>query len=142
MSALASIALASGVLCALAPLAQGARILVTGSARDVSLVWLALYALGSAVWISYGATIASLPLIISQSIALASVTVVLLLALSHRRNDHDGPSRDQPIDDRVGEHATAAPHTQPFTTPRGTRRATGEARPTRSTTETTRSTSL
>lgn len=70
MNPVATLALVAGVGCAAAPLAQAARISRTGSAHDVSLIWLGLYALGSGVWLLYGATIASLPLIISQAIAL------------------------------------------------------------------------
>jgi uncharacterized protein with PQ loop repeat len=84
MNALAMLALASGIVCALAPLAQAARIGMTGSSDDVSLVWLCLYAAGSVVWTAYGATIGSLPLVVSQSIALASVVVALLLAGRYR----------------------------------------------------------
>jgi MtN3 and saliva related transmembrane protein len=84
---LATAALISGLVCALAPLAQAARIVRTGSAHDVSLIWLGLYAVGSAVWISYGAAIGSLPLIVSQSTALFCVAVALSLAASHRRAD-------------------------------------------------------
>lgn len=87
MSTLAAIALASGLVCALAPLAQAARIGATGSAHDVSLIWLSLYAAGSLVWVVYGAAIGSLPLIVSQATALASVGVVLVLAGRHRRFD-------------------------------------------------------
>lgn len=87
MSKLATLALISGLLCALAPLAQAARIARTGSAQDVSLIWLALYAIGSAVWLSYGLAIDSLPLAVSQSTALICVTVALLLAARHRRVD-------------------------------------------------------
>jgi MtN3 and saliva related transmembrane protein len=84
MSALGSLALASGIVCALAPLAQAARIGSTGSADDVSLIWLCLYAAGSIVWVAYGAAIGSLPLLISQAIALASVGVALLLVGRYR----------------------------------------------------------
>jgi MtN3 and saliva related transmembrane protein len=84
MSPLASLALASGIICALAPLAQAARIGTTGSADDVSLIWLCLYAAGSVVWTAYGAAIGSLPLVISQAIALVSVGIALLLVARYR----------------------------------------------------------
>ena len=96
MSALATLALVTGLLCALAPLAQAARIARTGSAHDVSLIWLALYAAGSAVWISYGVAIDSLPLIISQSAALVCVAVALFLAARHRREDGQVDQTDVP----------------------------------------------
>jgi MtN3 and saliva related transmembrane protein len=95
VGALAVAALVSGLVCALAPLAQAARIVRTGSAHDVSLIWLGLYAVGSAVWISYGAAIGSLPLVVSQSTALLCVAVALSLAARHRRADGglDHPGR-------------------------------------------------
>jgi uncharacterized protein with PQ loop repeat len=108
MSALAVLALVSGIICALAPLAQAARIETTGSADDVSLIWLCLYAAGSIVWTAYGAAIGSLPLVISQSIALASVAVALLLVGRYRHSRQrpggappsasHGPSVHGPVD--------------------------------------------
>jgi uncharacterized protein YqgV (UPF0045/DUF77 family)/uncharacterized protein with PQ loop repeat len=85
MSALAILALCFGLVCALAPLAQAARILATESAHDVSLIWLTLYGVGSGVWLSYGIGIASIPLIASQATALLSVGLTLALAARHRR---------------------------------------------------------
>jgi MtN3 and saliva related transmembrane protein len=96
VGALAIAALVSGLVCALAPLAQAARIVRTGSAHDVSLIWLCLYAVGSAVWISYGAAIGSLPLIVSQSTALLCVAVTLSLAARDRRAD-GGLDQPRPI---------------------------------------------
>ena len=52
MSLLSTLALLSGIVCALAPLAQAERIIVTGSSHDVSILWLALYAAGSLVWLA------------------------------------------------------------------------------------------
>ena len=85
MSALAILALCFGLACALAPLAQAARIVATNSAHNVSLIWLALYGVGSGVWLSYGLAIASVPLIASQATALLSVGITLALATRHRR---------------------------------------------------------
>jgi uncharacterized protein YqgV (UPF0045/DUF77 family) len=84
MSAIAILALCFGLACALAPLAQAARIVATGSAHDVSLIWLALYGVGSGVWLSYGIAIASVPLVASQTTALLSVGLTLVLATRHR----------------------------------------------------------
>jgi uncharacterized protein YqgV (UPF0045/DUF77 family)/uncharacterized protein with PQ loop repeat len=85
MGALAILALCFGLVCALAPLAQAARILATESAHDVSLIWLSLYWVGSGVWFSYGIAINSVPLIASQATALLSVALTLALATRHRR---------------------------------------------------------
>jgi uncharacterized protein (TIGR00106 family) len=85
MSALAILALSFGLACALAPLAQAARIAATDSAHDVSLIWLVLYGVGSGVWLSYGIGIASVPLIASQATALLSIGITLALATRHRR---------------------------------------------------------
>lgn len=89
MSAVAILALVSGMLCALAPLAQAARVRETGSARDVSLIWLSLYATGSAIWVGYGIGIASLPLVVSQSTAFISSGVALGLVARYRRCAHE-----------------------------------------------------
>ena len=124
----------------------------TGSAHDVSLIWLALYAAGSAVWISYGVAIDSLPLVISQSAALVCVTVALFLAARHRREDGQVDQTERPPRPRerratLGEAQRGHASTPERRVPAGSAvdhserisRATGEASPTRSTT---RSTSL
>lgn len=93
MSPIAVLALAAGVGCALAPLAQAARISMTGSAHDVSLIWLGLYGFGSGVWLLYGAVIGSLPLIVSQAIALVSIATTLALAVRRRSDSGPGAPR-------------------------------------------------
>ena len=117
MSALATLALVTGLLCALAPLAQAARIARTGSAHDVSLIWLALYAAGSAVWISYGVAIDSLPLIVSQSTALVCVAVALFLAMRHRRADGDVDQTHRALRPRARRQNQAEAHRGHASTP-------------------------
>ena len=85
VSLLSALALISGVVCALAPLAQAKRIVLTGAAHDVLMSWLALYAMGSLVRLAYGPAIATFPLIISQAIAFSSAGTVLMLARRYRR---------------------------------------------------------
>lgn len=77
--------MAFGVVCGLAPLAQAIRIRVKRSSEEVSLLWLALYACGAGVWLGYGAVEGSAPLLVSQAVALTSVTVTLSLAVRARR---------------------------------------------------------
>lgn len=85
VSVAATAALVAGVVCGLAPLAQAVRIRVKRSSEDVSLLWLSLYACGAVVWLLYGIGEASLPLIVSQVVAMTSVTLALALAIRARR---------------------------------------------------------
>jgi CBS-domain-containing membrane protein len=85
MTTLAVVALVTGLVAGLAPLAQARRILRRKSAEDVSLVWLWLYGAGCLVWIGYGISVASAPLVISQSVAAAGSTATALLAIRFRR---------------------------------------------------------
>lgn len=85
MDALSWSALGFGLVCGLAPLAQAVRIRVKRSSEEISLVWLGLYGCGAAVWLAYGAARGSVPLVISQGVALASVAVIFVFAVRARR---------------------------------------------------------
>lgn len=125
MSALETLALATGLVCALAPLAQAARIGATRSAHDVSLIWLALYGVGSATWLAYGTAIGSLSLIASQATALTSVGVALASAARYRRDDRR-PPRPRDIE-AIGARPTSPKGRHPSAHDRGPRAVPAES---------------
>jgi MtN3 and saliva related transmembrane protein len=84
---LTGFALVVGVAAAVASFAQARRILRRRSSDDVSLWWLGLYSAGCVVWIAYGISIGSAPLVASQSVALAGSATATVLALRFRRFD-------------------------------------------------------
>ena len=85
MTIFADVALVAGLLTAVAPFAQARRILRRRSSNDVSLTWPGLYAGGCLVWIGYGISIGSVPLIVSQSVAAAGSAVATFLTVRWRR---------------------------------------------------------
>jgi uncharacterized protein with PQ loop repeat len=92
MTALAEVALAVGLATAVVPFVQARRILRRRSSEDVSLTWLWLYGAGCLVWIGYGISIASAPLVASQSVAAAGSAAAMFLAIRWRRPE-GGPRR-------------------------------------------------
>ena len=72
------------MLVGLAPLAQLRRVVKRKSAGDISVTWLALYGGGCLVWLLYGASAGSLPLIVSQAASLASVSATLVVVRRFR----------------------------------------------------------
>lgn len=85
MTELADVALGAGLVTAVAPFAQAHRIAQRRSSDDVSLTWLWLYASGCLVWISYGISIASIPLIATQTVAATGSAVAIATAIRWRR---------------------------------------------------------
>ena len=85
MTALADIALVAGLVTAVAPFAQARRILRRRSSDDVSLTWLWLYAGGCLVWLGYGISIESVPLVASQSVAATGSVLATFLTIRWRR---------------------------------------------------------
>jgi len=112
MSLLADLALVAGVATAVAPFVQARRILRRRSSDDVSLWWLSLYGAGCFVWIAYGVSIASAPLVASQAVAAVGAAAATVLALRFRRVNGDRwremlrPLRGLDEEDR---HASPAP---------------------------------
>ena len=92
MTALAEVTLVAGLVTAVAPFAQARRILRRRSSEDVSLTWLCLYGAGCLVWIAYGISVASVPLVASQSVAAAGSAAATFLAIRWRRPE-GGPWR-------------------------------------------------
>jgi uncharacterized protein with PQ loop repeat len=73
-----------GVLGALKSLLQTRQMLVRRSSSEVSARFLASYAGGYAIWLSYGLSTGSLPLIIVDTVGLLCGGVTLAVALSLR----------------------------------------------------------
>jgi MtN3 and saliva related transmembrane protein len=91
MTALADVALVAGLVTAVAPFAQARRILRRRSSDDVSLTWLWFYGGGCLVWIAYGISIESVPLVVSQAVAAAGSAVAILLTVRWRRPAGEEP---------------------------------------------------
>lgn len=74
-----------GVLMALAPLLQLKLIVRRRDASSVSLGWIGVLFVGFVLWLFYGLTISSRPLIITNAVACLTHVGVLLFVLRYRR---------------------------------------------------------
>ena len=81
---LATIATVYGVLGAFKTLLQTRRMLARRTSGDVSALFLASYAGGYAVWLAYGLSTGSLPLIVVDAVGLLCAGLTLAVALSLR----------------------------------------------------------
>jgi uncharacterized protein with PQ loop repeat len=81
---LALLATAYGVGAAAAALLQARQLLARRRSCDVSARFFAVYAGGYAVWLAYGVSIASLPLIVVDAIGVVCAAVTLAITLSLR----------------------------------------------------------
>jgi uncharacterized protein with PQ loop repeat len=70
-----------GVLAALKSLLQTRQMLARRSSRDVSALFLASYAGGYAIWLAYGVSTGSLPLIVVDTVGLLCAGLTLAVAL-------------------------------------------------------------
>jgi uncharacterized protein with PQ loop repeat len=95
MTVFATLAFFAGLATAVAPFAQARRIALRRSSEDVSLWWLGLYGAGCVVWLAYGISIASVPLIATQAIAAVGACAAMLLGLHFR--DLGDPSDWAPL---------------------------------------------
>ena len=75
---------AYGVLGALKALLQTRQMLARRSSRDVSAGFLASYAGGYAIWLAYGLSTGSIPLIVVDAVGLLCGGLTLAVALSLR----------------------------------------------------------
>ena len=73
-----------GVLGALKSLLQARQMLVRRASRDVSARFLASYTGGYAIWLAYGLSTGSLPLIVVDTAGLLCGGLTLAVALSLR----------------------------------------------------------
>lgn len=72
------------VVMALAPVLQIRRILRRRSSRDVSVGYLAVLLVGFGLWISYGAVIGNLVLVVPNTLAFLTGVIVIGVALRFR----------------------------------------------------------
>ena len=73
-----------GVLGALKSLLQARQMLARRTSGDVSALFLASYAGGYAIWLAYGLSTGSLPLIVVDTVGLLCAGLTLAVALSLR----------------------------------------------------------
>ena len=81
---LGTAATAYGVLGALKTLLQTRQMLARRSSREVSAGFLASYAGGYAIWLAYGLSAGSVPLIVVDTVGLLCAGLTLAVALSLR----------------------------------------------------------
>jgi uncharacterized protein with PQ loop repeat len=81
---IATIATVYGVAAAAAALLQARQMRRRGSSCDVSARFFATYAGGYAIWLAYGLSIGSMPLILVDAAGLASGLVTLAVTLRMR----------------------------------------------------------
>jgi uncharacterized protein with PQ loop repeat len=81
---LATAATVYGVGGALSVLLQARQMVARGSSRDVSLRFLGTYVGGYAIWLLYGVSIESLPIVLVHALGLLSGGITLTGALRLR----------------------------------------------------------
>jgi uncharacterized protein with PQ loop repeat len=81
---LGTAATAYGVLGALKTLLQTRQMLARRASREVSAGFLASYAGGYAIWLAYGLSTGSVPLIVVDTVGLLCAGLTLAVALSLR----------------------------------------------------------
>ena len=81
---LGTAATAYGVLGALKTLLQTRQMLARRTSREVSALFLASYAGGYAIWLAYGLSTGSVPLIVVDTVGLLCGGLTLAVALSLR----------------------------------------------------------
>ena len=81
---LATLATVYGVLGAFKTLLQTRRMLARRTSGDVSAGFLASYAGGYAIWLAYGLSTGSIPLIVVDAVGLLCAGLTLAVALSLR----------------------------------------------------------
>ena len=84
---LGTVATVYGVVAALKTLLQTRQMLARRSSRDVSARFFASYAGGYAIWLAYGLSTSSLPLIVVDITGLLCGGLTLAVALSLRGSD-------------------------------------------------------
>jgi uncharacterized protein with PQ loop repeat len=81
---LGTVATVYGALAALKTLLQTRQMLARRSSHEVSAPFLASYAGGYAIWLAYGLSTGSVPLIVVDTIGLLCAALTLAVALSLR----------------------------------------------------------
>lgn len=83
MSWTESVGLVAGALTTIAFVPQAHMVWATRSTKDISLAMYLVFIAGVALWLTYGFLIASLPLILANSITLVLALYILLMKLRH-----------------------------------------------------------
>ena len=81
---LAVVATVYGSISALAALLQARQLVARGRSCDLSALLFVIYLGGYAVWLAYGLSIESTPIVVVNAIGLVSVASVVAIALSLR----------------------------------------------------------
>jgi uncharacterized protein with PQ loop repeat len=81
---LATAATLYGIGGALSVLLQARQMRVRGASGDVSLRFLATYVGGYAIWLLYGISVQSMPIVLVHALGLMTGTVTLIVALRLR----------------------------------------------------------
>ena len=111
---LGAVATVYGVLGALKALLQTRQMLARRSSRDVSAGFLASYAGGYAIWLAYGLSTGSVPLIVVDTVGLLCAGLTLAVALSLRRSGIR-PAAWNSRNTTAITHRPAGPDPQPHT---------------------------
>lgn len=74
-----------GVLMAIAPLLQIRAIVSRGHSEGVSAGHIAVLWVGFVLWLAYGISIASTPLVVTNVVALTTGTATLAIIIRYRR---------------------------------------------------------
>jgi uncharacterized protein with PQ loop repeat len=111
---LGTVATVYGVLGALKTLLQTRQMLARRTSRGVSAGFLASYAGGYAIWLAYGLSTGSLPLIVVDTVGLFCAGLTLAVALS-LRGSPSRPAASNRRNTTAIAHRPAAPDPQPHT---------------------------
>jgi uncharacterized protein with PQ loop repeat len=104
-----------GVLGALKSLLQARQMLARRSSGDVSARFLASYAGGYAIWLAYGLSTGSLPLIVVDTVGLLCAGLTLAVALSLRGSLIRPITRNNRNTTSISQGSPAVPYPRPRT---------------------------
>ena len=108
---LGTAATAYGVLGALKTLLQTRQMLARRGSREVSAGFLASYAGGYAIWLAYGLSTGSVPLIVVDTVGLLCAGLTLAVALSLRGSVIHPASWNSRTETSTGARWTSPRHT-------------------------------
>ena len=114
---LGAVATVYGVLGALKTLLQTRQMLARRSSREVSARFLASYAGGYAIWLAYGLSTGSVPLIVVDTVGLLCGGLTLAVALSLRGSLIRPATWSGGNTTSISQHATGGTHVRPSPAP-------------------------
>jgi uncharacterized protein with PQ loop repeat len=86
VTVLATCATLYGIAGSFSSLLQAAALVRAGSAREISIPFIAILTGGHAIWLAYGIGIANLPLIVTDSVGLCCGLVTWITAVHLSRH--------------------------------------------------------